>query len=70
MYIVSIKFYNVVMMVYFIDDVIALQVGGTSYSISAIRGEENRKRWMRRYWAYRKEQGLAAEVRPPKHAET
>jgi rhomboid-like protein len=38
-------------------------VGGTSYSISAIRGEENRKRWMRRYWAYRKEQGLAAEVK-------
>ena len=27
-----------------------------------MRGEENRKRWMRRYWAYRKEKGLAAEV--------
>lgn len=38
------------------------KVGGASYSVSAIRGEESRKRWMRRYWAYRKEQGLAAEV--------
>ena len=27
-----------------------------------MRGEENRKRWMRRYWAYRREKGLAAEV--------
>jgi rhomboid-like protein len=26
-----------------------------------VRGEENRKRWMRRYWAYRREKGLAAE---------
>lgn len=39
------------------------QVGGTSYGVSAVRGEESRKRWMRRYWAYRKEQGLAAQVR-------
>lgn len=40
----------------------SFKVGGASYSVSAIRGEESRKRWMRRYWAYRKEQGLAAEV--------
>jgi hypothetical protein len=38
-------------------------VGGTSYGVSAVRGEENRKRWMRRYWAYRREKGLAAEVK-------
>ena len=27
-----------------------------------MREEESRKRWMKRYWAYRKEQGFAAEV--------
>ena len=39
-----------------------MQVGGTSYGVSAVREEESRKRWMKRYWAYRKEQGFAAEV--------
>ena len=39
-----------------------LQVGGTSYGVSAVQEEESRKRWMKRYWAYRKEQGFAAEV--------
>ena len=42
-----------------------LQVGGVSYGVSGVKGEEVRKRWMRRYWAYRKEKGLAAEVSPP-----